>query len=191
MLAYYLLVSNGIYRYALMGLLLWAAALPVVLLRASPVRWSGRSIAGPIGVAALAGTVIVGATADTGIDPISFAVRDGFTPSARLRNLEAAGDFIDANRGDHQLTRGWWATAADLEYVLDESGDFVEVTALTEQERATEPMLALNELWAQYAVSGELDAFAADCEPVFEASPFVVGVCPPDAGAPGGGSGSG
>ena len=152
MLAYYLFVSNGIYRYALMGVLLLAAALPCVLL-GTPVLAAQRvAAAGAVGILVL--------MADTGIDPIRFAVQDGFEPTPRLRSLEATGDFLDENRGDHQLVRGWWATAADIEYVLDGTGDYVAVTGLTEDERATEPILAVNGIFTRFAPQGELDAFA-------------------------------
>jgi hypothetical protein len=170
---YFVTWSKGNPRYALIGLLMLAAAAACAVL----VNMPGRAAVAAAAIVALAclpaHSLLLG--------PVTFAAKGAFRPNQRVQNLEAAATFLTGVHHDKPLVGAWWATVVDLEYMLPTESNFVRVEDIDPKEMHRGRLLARNELWAVLAPSPLFTTWEQTCNKVlFDAKPYLVTACPAD-----------
>ena len=164
--------SNGNPRYALIGLLLLAAAAACVVIAQPP----GVAIAAAIAAV----TIAVVPTQTRVFDPVKDAQHRGmFRPTQRVVNLEATAAFLTKVHHKDPLVGGWWATVADLQYMLPTVSNFVKVEDVRPGAMQNGRLLVRNGFWAAFVPSPRFTAWEKTChEVLLSAPPYLVTQCP-------------
>ena len=109
------------------------------------------------------------------------AVRDGDTyrPTQRVVNLETTAGFLAKVQHKDPFVGSWWATVADLEYMLPTVSNFVGVEDVPPAEIDNARLLARNTIWTQLATSPLFTTWEDTCGKVLlSAPPYLVTECP-------------
>jgi hypothetical protein len=173
-LSYFFLLSEGRGRYALVGLVLLAAAASCVVLIRIPIQEV-------VAVTVLAVIFFAGARSQL-MTPIAFVAETRYQPVERLRNLQAAVEVLADRSAQRPFVGDWWATVADLEYALPTAGNFVGSQEAGRQESPGERLLARNTIWTGLLSSPEFEEWERQCgDVIFDEPPYLISRCPPGA----------
>jgi hypothetical protein len=115
---WWLVLSNtGWIRHLLPALLLLCTA--VATLVATPATRVGRG---------LLFVVVMAGFAARGLElPRNFSPTPWFNPSPRVEAMLMARDVLASKQQDYPLIADWWASAADMEYLLEGTSNFVHI----------------------------------------------------------------
>jgi len=168
-LLWWLFFSLGWPRYALIGLVLHAAALSTLVY----VR--------PAALAAML-VIVVAAVHSPGLDRLQAAKhalgRGGREPE-RIAHLRQAVAFLTHMGDSRPFVSSWWATVADLEYALPSPDNFRHYNVLTPADAERALILVRNTQWTNFKIIPEFQAWEAACaEVLFHKPPYLVSRCP-------------
>jgi hypothetical protein len=171
-LAYFVFLSTGNPRYALIGLLLLAASAACVVLARPPA-------VAIVAVVAVVTIAVVPAHARV-LGPVSAAQHgDLYRPDKRVVNLEATAQFLAKVQHKGRFVGGWWATVEDLEYMLPTVSNFVRVENVAQSQMHDGRLLVRNRIWTSFAQAPLFTIWAKTCDKVvFSAPPYLVTQCP-------------
>ena len=170
-LLWWILLSNGRPRYALIGLFLYFSALACcVLVR---VAWWMRSTAT---VSLL--VVFFSGYART-IDPVRFVAENKFNYSPRVANLLKTVALLESLSADRPFVGGWWATVADIEYAMPSVQNFIPIDRVEAPRGNRQLILVRNEKWVNFSPSDRFTAWERRCDKtLLYAPPYIVSRCP-------------
>lgn len=173
-IAYFVLVSSGNPRYALIGMLVLAAGAASVVLVNPP----GRAVVATTAIVALSFL-----PAQSRLEgPVAYAADTAFRPNQRVQNLQATADFLAGLHHHEPLVGSWWATVDDLNYMLPAESNFVIVEEVDAGKPRAGRVLARNEFFVDLAPSPVFREWEQACnEVLFDAPPYRVSECPADA----------
>lgn len=165
----------GRIRHLLPGLLYWCAGLAAASARLSFSKLRIAALA--CGVAALA---------PLGSHYHAYLARMRFAAEPRTIAQMQLRDFLEQRR-DRIVVADWWATGADLEYLLDGTANVIPVSLVPEN-RIAGALVVINGEWMNFAGDPDRDyerrmnGFIARCgaQPTFSAGTYTVYECAPE-----------
>lgn len=168
---YWLFVSKGWPRYALICLSLYFAAISCVVF----IKQS-RLIVGSITLLLL---ITFSASYARLIDPFRFVATNKFGYTSRVVNLMKTVSFLKGLQEKEPFVMGWWATAVDVEYAMPGVGHFVQYDHVRPSREDTGLILVRNKVWVTWGTTPEFTAWEQRCnEVLFDAPPYLVSQCP-------------
>ena len=169
-ISWWLFISNGWPRYALIGLFLYFFAVScVVFIRQSWLITSSITM--------LLLLVFLPAYSRLS-DPIRFVWKYRYAYTPRLVNLLRTVRFLEKAQHDQPFVMGVWSTAGDIEYTMPTVGNFIRYDHVPE-DRQGGAILVRNKIWVDFAPMPEFTAWEKKCdELLLDAPPYVVSRCP-------------
>lgn len=170
---WWLFISDGRPRYALIGLFLCFSALSCVVFMRIP--WA---------VAGALCSVLFFEFA-CGVSrlerPIKFVAATQFHETDRVRNLSKTASFLERLGDERPFVTSWWAAAIDTEYALPTVGNFVRFDYVPANRKRNDLILVRNEDWVKFATIPAFTQWEQKCSQVLlNAPPFVVSRCTPN-----------
>ena len=167
--------SNGWRRYAITGLVAYAAGVAIVIV----VR---RRALG-LGLAGLFITTHLSLANHT--DSLLQMLRPGgFDPSERVQHLREATNKLAELSTERPFVTGFWAPMVDLEYMLPDSRNFVPHVNLPPAVASRPFILAYNRKWLEWVWQPGFPELNRQCVEIFAADPYYIKRCPPQAAGP-------
>jgi len=125
------------------------------------------------------------------LQSLSCLIPKGWNKSERLTALLDSRDFLSnrINEGDVLMGCGWWANR-DLEYLLPQSGNFVDcLRSDTNPDKVRGVRLLVRSDYWNWEKSDRIENITQACERdvIFVRDPFVISACAPPANANGAG----
>jgi hypothetical protein len=170
-LAWWLALSNGWPRYALIGLIVYAAGVGAIAL--------ARGVALPLLLSIGCATLHAGATQRLG-EPLRMARAAGFHESELVRHLRQATEILSGLANERPFVSAWWGAYSDLEYMQPDTLNFArrEFAPAAVLERPF--ILAYNRIWTELAPEPGFLALERSCqETILAADPFYIKRCAP------------
>jgi hypothetical protein len=169
-ISWWLFISIGWPRYALIGLFLYFFAVScVVFIRQS---WLITTV---ITVQLL---VIFSPGYARFSDPIRFVLKYRYAYTPRLVNLLRTVRFLENAPHEQPFVMGLWSTAGDIEYAMPTVGNFIRYDHVPE-DRQSGAILVRNKIWVDFGPMPEFTAWEQKCdETLWDAPPYVVSHCP-------------
>ena len=170
-LLWWLFLSNGWPRYALIGLCLYFAALSCLVF--TGLSWK---VVGTIAALLL---ITFSAGYPRTAAPIKFVMQTKYEYDARVINLLKTVTLLDRVSKNETFVMGWWATAGDLEYSMPTIGNFVQSDHVRPEREGTGLILVRNKVWVNFGTTPEFTAWEQKCnEVLLDAPPYLVSRCP-------------
>ena len=158
-------------RYALIGVSCAVAAVTTVVLSARNRLVIGLTVA--VAIAVLFGSVA------RVVSPVRSLQASGWHETERLQHLRRAAAYLEQHPGQQRYIGSWWASVADLEYMLPTVHNFdspVDLRPGDERGR----LLVRNRFWSDLVPTPAFSALEKECSTVvLEAFPFRISRCPP------------
>jgi len=170
-LCWWLCISNGWPRYALIGLFLYFFAVSCVVFVQRPWPVVGAC------VAILFMIFWAGHTRLSG--PIKFVLKYRYSDSPRVVNLMRTVQFLEQQQQSKPFVMGWWATAGDIEYAMPTVGNFIQSDHISPDQENAAWLLVRNKIWVNWGTTPEFTAWERRCnEVLLDAPPYLVSRCP-------------
>ena len=168
--SWWLFISNGWPRYALIGLFLYFFAVSsVVFIRQS---WMITS-----SITALL-LIIFSAGYGRFSDPIRFVLKYRYAYTPRVVNLLKTVRFLETAQHEQPFVMGVWSTVGDIEYAMPTVGNFIRYDHVP-KDREGGAILVRNKIWVDFQPIPEFTAWEKKCdETLWDAPPYVVSRCP-------------
>lgn len=171
-LTWWAFLSNGRLRYALIGLILYMAAVACA-------AFARRSWLTALALAPLVLMAGVRLAQPGAIQPARFVARTQYGPSPRVANLIKTAAFLSTLRAEEPFATGWWATAVDIEYAMPGVGHFVRIDRIDTGAARAPSILVRNTVWIPWEDIPGFDAWEQRCsEVLLDAPPYLVSRCP-------------
>ncbi len=172
--AWWLFMSIGWPRYALIGLCLYFAALACVVFFVR-ARWA----------VAVALSILLLFAFDCGLSrleaPVKFVAETRYRETPRIRDLLKTASLLEHLENERPFVMSWWGTAIDSEYALPTVENFVRYDHVPEGRKNQELILVRNEFWVDFTKIPEFTQWEHTCSQVLlDAPPFVVSRCAPN-----------
>ena len=169
-ISWWLLISNGWPRYALIGLLLYFFAVSCAV-------FVKRSWLITSSITALLLMIFFPGYSRFS-DPIRFVLKYRYAYTPRLTNLLSTVRFLGEVQHDQPFVMGIWSTGSDIEYSLPTVGNFIRYDHVP-KDREGGAILVRNKIWVDFQPMPEFTAWEEKCdETLWDAPPYVVSRCP-------------
>jgi hypothetical protein len=170
-LCWWLCISNGWPRYALIGLFLYFFAVASVVFVRKPWPLVGACVALLL-IAFWAGYARLSS-------PIKFVLEYRYTHTPRLANLIRTVQFLKERQQDEPFVMGWWGTAGDIEYAMPTVGNFIQSDHIAPDYEGRDLLLVRNKVWVDWETTPQFTAWEQMCSQVLlDAPPYLVSQCP-------------
>jgi hypothetical protein len=168
---WWLFISNGWPRYALIYLVLYFTAISCVVF----IEQS-RLMVGAVTILLL---IVFSASYQRLMSPIRFVAANKFRYNSRVVNLAKTVTLLQGLRQDEPFVMGWWATAGDVEYSMPSVGNFVQSDHVRPSREDTGLILVRNKVWVTFGTTPEFAAWEQKCNKVLlDAPPYLISQCP-------------
>lgn len=171
-LSWWVLVSTGYPRYALIGQFMYACAVLCAVFAAR--SWPAVVWTAPL-------LLLVGVRLDSpgAVQPARFVLRHGFAYTPRVTNLVKTAAFLSTLGDGQPFVMGWWATAVDVEYAMPRGGNFIGSHHVAPGPAQDRRILVRNTVWVAEETTPEFTAWERRCDEVLlDAPPYLVSRCP-------------
>jgi hypothetical protein len=169
-LLWWVAISNGSPRYAIIGLVVYSAGIAATV----QVRHT------MLGLGFAAVLLIIPVSVANQTDQLMQLLRSGtFDGSERIQHLLAAAKALEHLQAERPFVTGYWAPMVELEYLLPESGDFIPHLNLPREVASRSFILAYNKKWLQWVWQPGFAELDRRCVEVFSADPYYIKRCPP------------
>jgi hypothetical protein len=169
-ISWWLFVSNGWPRYALIGLFLYFFAVSSVVFIRQP-WWITTSI-----------TILLLISFSAGYGrfsgPVRFVSRYQYAYTPRVVNLLRTVKFLEKLQHDEPFVMGLWSSAGDIEYAMPTVGNFIRNDRVA-PDRESGAILVRNKIWVDFGATPEFTEWEKRCnEVLLDAPPYLVSRCP-------------
>jgi hypothetical protein len=166
-LFWWVFLSKGWPRYAIIGLILYFSALSCII-------FINRSRIISFSIILLL-MVVFSFGNKSLLSPISFVLEYKYEYTPRVKNLLKTAEFLKGYNQDKPFISSWWATYADIEYTMPAVGNFKCYNRLNETDYNRELILVRNTIWVNFYRVPEFEKFEKKfTEVLFFAPPFLV-----------------
>ncbi|MCF6341205.1 MAG: hypothetical protein L3J31_00175 [Bacteroidales bacterium] len=166
-LFYWVFLSSGWHRYALIGLFLYFTALASLLFVDLP-----RPVIGAILIIFI---MLFLSTSKKLNKPVKNVMLYGFHPNPRLVNLQTTVDFLKNYEQQKPFVSGWWATVVDVEYTLPTLQNFKRFDQLGKDDYNRELIVVYNTIYTNHLHFPGFDEWNEKCyEILLDAPPYIV-----------------
>lgn len=166
-LLYWTFLSTGWYRYVLIGLFMYFAAIACVVFIKLPTPIV------PILVVVL--LLILSSPFNSLKKPVLNAMNQKFQYNDRLKNLQKTVSFLKDYEHNKPFISGWWASIVDVEYAMPELGNFKRFDQLNMSNYNKDIILVRNKHFTDFHHFPGYDEWEKKCDEVlFEAPPYII-----------------
>ncbi len=166
-LLYWVFLSTGWHRYALIGLLLYFAAISCVVFLKLPT---------PVLVLLVLALIIIFISPLSRLKkPIIDSINQKYSYDTRLNNLIKTVEFLNKHEQNKPFISGWWASIVDVEYAMPDLENFKRFDHLNMYDYTRDLFLVRNKIYTDFHHYPGYDEWEKKCiEVVFEAPPYIV-----------------
>ena len=166
-LLYWVFLSTGWHRYALIGLLLYFAAISCIVFLKLPT---------PVLVPLVLILIIIFISPLSRLrKPIIDSMNQRYSYNTRLSNLLKTIEFLNNHEKNKPFISGWWASIVDVEYAMPDLENFKRFDHLDMDDYTRDLLLVRNKIYTDFHHYPGYDEWEKKCiEVVFEAPPYIV-----------------